>query len=295
MAMFRALAENDIPALVNLGKSFYSQNNFPATLLCLDRVFAHEFNLGSADSLPEIVAYLQTFLIYARILQRFSCVPDPCANQDLQRLFAFRKATEDNEELFLLPKGCYLCARAQSNGAVEVDGAKGVHIARWDLERLIKIELRDRLKDRVWNENEMCHTLPRLRPCLLFSVSGSCPRRECPQRHTAGSEAGTTYNSLVRIYVLQIMIFHTLYAAEIEYHDLVPQQRSVTQDRTTIRASLTIFLPKSVASPIIRSTIPETSHHWIPPYSFARVHAGINTRSPDYRRVDTGLPQPLVS
>ncbi|KAM5542265.1 hypothetical protein V8D89_004138, partial [Ganoderma adspersum] len=227
MAMFRAIAQNDIPALASLGESFHSQDNFPATLLCLDRVFAHDFSLDSAESLSEIVAYLKTFLVYARILQRFSCAPDPCANQHLQRLFAFRKVTEDNEELFLVPKECYLYARIQCNGPVEVeDGAKGIHVPRWDLERLIKAELRERLKDRVWNENEMCHRLPRLRPCLLFAVSGFCPRRECPQRHSPESEACSAYNSLVRVYVLQIMIFHTLYAAEIKYHDLVQQQRA---------------------------------------------------------------------
>ena len=126
----------------------------------------------------------------------------------------------------MLPKGCYLYARVQSACPAEnEDSATAIHIARWDLERLIKTELRERLKDRVWNENEMCHKLPRLRPCLLFAVSQFCHRRECPQRHTPGPEAGTAYISLIRIYVLQIMIFHTLYATEIEYYDLVQQQR----------------------------------------------------------------------
>ena len=224
--MFRALAENDIQALASLGESFHSRSNLPAALLCLDCVFAHNFDLESTESLPEIISYLQTFLAYARILQRFSCIPDPCADQDLQRLFAFRKVTEDNEELFLVPKECYLYARIQDDRLVEVeDSTKGICISRWDLERLIKMGLRERLKDRVWNENEMCHKLRCLRPCLRFAASGFCPRRECHQRHTPKSEAGTTYNSLVRIYVLQIMIYHTLYAAEIEYYTLVQQQR----------------------------------------------------------------------
>ena len=226
MAMFRALAQNDIQALASLGESFHSQDNLPSALLCFDRVFAHDFNLASTGSLLEIVAYLRTFLTYARTLQRFSCVPDPCANRHLQRLFTFEKVTEDNQELLFVRKECYLYARIQSNGPVRVqEGAKGIHIPRWDLERLIKSELRERLKDRVWNENEMCHKLPGLRPCLLFAASGFCPRYECPQHHSTKPEAGSAYNSLVRIYVLQIMIFHTLYAAEIEYYDLVPQQR----------------------------------------------------------------------
>ncbi|KAM5542268.1 hypothetical protein V8D89_004141 [Ganoderma adspersum] len=209
MAMFQALAQDDILALANLGESFHSKGNSPATLLCLDRVFDRDFHLASAESLSEIVSYLQTFLTYARTLQRFSCVPDPCTNQHLQRLFAFRKVTEDNEELFLLPKGCYLYYHVQRDGLVKVkDDAEGIHVTRWDLERLIKTELRERLKERVWNENQMCHRLTLSRPCLVF----------------ADMEAGATYNSLVRLLVLQIMIFHTLYATEIPHRELQHEQ-----------------------------------------------------------------------
>ena len=240
MAMFRALSQNDIPVLANLGELFHRQENLSAALLCLDRVFAHISSLESA-SLSEIVAYFQRFLIYARILQRLSCDPDPCGNQHIRRLFAFRTANGDSEELFVLPKGCYLYGRVHPGTPAEVEGVadKRIHhdIRRWDLERLIKEELRERLKKKVWDQNEISHNLLRLRPCLLFAASGFCPRRECPQLHIHESpaDAGTIYSHLVHVHVLQIMIFHTLYATDITYYELVRQQRSVFSRKHTTR------------------------------------------------------------
>ena len=227
--MFRAAWQQDVPALAELGEWFHTKDEYhPAVLLCLDRVFAHDFGLQSA-TLPEIASCFQTFLVYARTLSRYSCDPNPCRNPNIQRLFAFRQVNDDNEELFLLPKGSYLrsCAHSEATVVVKETTSQGVHISRWDLERLAKTALRDRLKERVLNLNELCHNLHHLRPCLLFATNNYCPRRECPQLHveTSPKEANTAYNNFIRIHVLHIMIFHTLYATDIPYHVLIRQQR----------------------------------------------------------------------
>ena len=133
-----------------------------------------------------------------------------------------------NEDLFLLPQGSYLHSFALSEGVAVVSDTttQAVHIQRWDLERLVKTALRDRLKERVWNLNELCHNLHHLRPCLLSATSNHCPRPGCSQLHVATSphESTITYNNLVRIHVLHIMIFHTLYATDIPYHILIEKQ-----------------------------------------------------------------------
>lgn len=239
--MFRALWQNDFSGLARLGEWFHArQQQHPAALLCLDHVFAQGFHLESA-SLSEIALCFQQFFVYTRSLSRFSCDPNPCSNPHLQRLFAYRPVNGDNEELFLLPKTSYLFLRAKTTVVADIqEGTVEIHIPRWELERLVKAELREVLKYKVWSQNEMCHTMPRLRPCLLFAVTKSCPRRECSQIHVKEpfDEAGVTYNTLVRIHILQIMIFHTLYAAEIEYEELVHQQRSVQLSHVLFRAMI---------------------------------------------------------
>ncbi|TBU39284.1 hypothetical protein BD309DRAFT_970099 [Dichomitus squalens] len=229
IAMFRALWQSDFATLAHLGELFHArQEHHPAALLCLDHVFAQDFGLASA-TLSEIALCFQRFLIYARSLSRFSCDPNPCSNPYIQKLFAFRRLNDDSEELFFLPKVSYLYIPAQKILRVEEDTPNfEIHISRWELERLIRAALREVLRDKVWSQNEMCHTMPGLRTCLLFASTQSCPRRQCSQLHImeAPQEAGTTYNHLVRIHILHIMIFHTLYATEIDYEDLVHQQRA---------------------------------------------------------------------
>ncbi|TBU53452.1 hypothetical protein BD310DRAFT_938092 [Dichomitus squalens] len=230
IAMFRAIWQNDIPALAELGEWFHTRDeHHPAGLLCLDHVFAHDFGLESA-ALSEIASCFQTFLVYARTLSRYSCDPNPCQNSHIQKLFTFRRVNSDNEELFFLPKGSYLFSRALDGGAtiLEETTAQGIYILRWNLERLAKTALRERLKDRVLNQNEICHKLLCLRPCLLYATNQFCPRRGCPQLHIDPSpkEARATYNNLIRIHVLHIMIFHTLYATDIPYLILDKQRKA---------------------------------------------------------------------
>ncbi|EJF58550.1 P-loop containing nucleoside triphosphate hydrolase protein, partial [Dichomitus squalens LYAD-421 SS1] len=184
IAMFRALWQSDFATLAHLGELFHArQEHHPAALLCLDHVFAQDFGLASA-TLSEIALCFQRFLIYARSLSRFSCDPNPCSNPYIQKLFAFRRLNDDSEELFFLPKVSYLYIPAQKILRVEEDTPNfEIHISRWELERLIRAALREVLRDKVWSQNEMCHTMPGLRTCLLFASTQSCPRRQCSQLH----------------------------------------------------------------------------------------------------------------
>ncbi|KAI0369977.1 hypothetical protein BV20DRAFT_330785 [Pilatotrama ljubarskyi] len=225
MAMFEAISRHDLVHLRELSDKFSSAKNLAAHFLCLHSIFSEPLQLESSD-LSETVNRLTTFLSYARTLQRFSCHPDPCSSPAIQRLFSF---SVSDDEHYLLHYRSSLCSRI--NQPRPDSGARGegqdIPILRQELEHLVKTVLREHLLEKVCKENEVCHTqLRSIRPCLLHATSGRCPLRDCPQYHAApGSDGTATYNILVQIHILQIMIYHTLYAADIPSRTLFEQQR----------------------------------------------------------------------
>ncbi|KAI0641195.1 hypothetical protein C8Q79DRAFT_920041 [Trametes meyenii] len=224
MSMFQAIAYLDFNHLIQLSRNFGRASNLPAQLVCLDYVFSVPLALESKPP-KEIVACFSKFLDYAGLLQRFACNSDPSNNAALQRLFGF--ASSDDEDRYLLRPTSIIVSqrRQQDTGAAKKD-ERGILISRWDLEKAVKTVLRGRLSTRVMAQNEMCHHLRSIRPCLLFATSGRCPRYDCQQYHIEdGSDRSTVYNTFVRIHILQIMIYHTLYATGIPSRELFFQQR----------------------------------------------------------------------
>ncbi|KAI0668726.1 hypothetical protein C8Q78DRAFT_979481 [Trametes maxima] len=224
MAMFQAIARLDFNNLLPLSRSFGRASNLPAQLVCLDYVFSLPLTLESKPP-KEIAACFSEFLHYAGLLQRFACDSDPSNNVALQRLFGF--ALSDDEDRYLLrPTGIIASQCRQRDISVTQEDERGILISRWDLEKVVKTVLRDRLSTRVMAQNEMCHQLRSVRPCLLFATSGRCPRYDCPQYHIEdGSDRSMVYNTFVRIHILQIMIYHTLYVTGIPSRELFFQQR----------------------------------------------------------------------
>ncbi|KAI0353177.1 hypothetical protein OH77DRAFT_1497420 [Trametes cingulata] len=224
MAMFKALSRGDLARIRELSDRFLSANNLAASFLCLDYIFTPPFHLDSSDLL-ETVARLKTFLMYARTLQRFACHPDPCSSPAMQRLFSFTPLDEERYHLHhRSPLSSLVLDQSQ---LVQHTAGKDIPVLRHKLMKVVKDTLRQHLLDKVLGENEVCHTqLRSIRPCLLHATSGRCPIRNCPLYHAErGSDTTAAYNISVEIHILQIMVYHTLYAADIPSRILFKQQR----------------------------------------------------------------------
>ena len=221
--MFRAVFEDDIAALSSLGTIYVQQDYVAASVLCLDQVFSHAFDLTTAD-LEEITDCFRSFLNLARSLQRLTCVPDACDSRDIQKLLAFKPS---NGEMLSVSRSCHLFTMCNNQSTPSMQQTSdGVLVPRWELEPLIRKTLRERLEGHVRYQNEAAHQLgPKLQPCILFALQYHCPKKDCRQIHIPKAEATSRYNALVRIRLIQVMIYHTLYACEIPFQELHHQQR----------------------------------------------------------------------
>ncbi|KAI0656836.1 hypothetical protein C8Q70DRAFT_1046658 [Cubamyces menziesii] len=212
--MFEAISQHNAARLFQLSHRFSQLSNLAAELVCLDHLFA---------KLPELQS---TFLRYSRILQHLACAPDPCESEPLQKLFSFSKL--DEEHYYLSVDSILFAQLVQDHVDVRrnVHGWEGISVPQWELEKTVKKFLRKRLGDVVTEENELCHNLRSIQPCLPFIAIGHCPRYNCANHHPVAGEILDAYNALVRIHVLQIMIYHQLYASNIDSGELFKQQRA---------------------------------------------------------------------
>ncbi|KAI0935696.1 hypothetical protein AcV5_004043 [Taiwanofungus camphoratus] len=213
MSMFRAIMSDNLATLLPLGERFHLwHHNDAAAFLCLDHVFSSPLKLQAA-SLADISTKLQTFLLYARLLQKYASDPQPCDNEEIQRLLGFETSTQ---ELFLVPNGTllYLHCNARPTPTIRATD-QGYLVLRWELAMLIKHTLCERLRRRITDENEACRKAWALQPCLSFAAFDRCNRQDCPQMHQhALSYDADFYTTRVRVYLQQILIYHTLYAFE---------------------------------------------------------------------------------
>ncbi|KAH9910900.1 uncharacterized protein BXZ73DRAFT_108389 [Epithele typhae] len=257
LRMFSAIYLYDFAVLDELCDVFLAQENTPEALLSLDYVFIGKFgeleaalerakkdpkDAGDQEFLRRVTQALEdtgheaiekafhSFLQYARILQRLSCNPNPCSDPILQTLFAFRPhSNEDHFQVMSRSRlylACYRVCQYPQQGSVFV-------LSRFDLEKALKETLRDLLRSRVETQKEVAHTMYSLKPCLQSAAfgNGQCGRYDCPNYWhgsvpKASSEATTTYNRVIRIYVYEIMIFHTLFATDMPYNVREKQQRA---------------------------------------------------------------------
>ncbi|RDX51441.1 hypothetical protein OH76DRAFT_1481370 [Lentinus brumalis] len=226
LSMFKAIFYDDVAELERLGGLFTRYEQLAPLVLCLDQVYFRPYELQSSG-LTEITTCFRTFLDLARTLQRLSCDPDPCNNREIQRILAFKASTDSSHEMFMVfgPSHLYTRCNATTTPGMQQTG-RHLLIPRWELERLVKETLRERLKGHVHEQKEAAHDLGRrLEPCIIFASRRDCPKRDCKQLHVSEGDAISTYNALVRIRVIQIMIYHTLYATDIPFEVLHDQQR----------------------------------------------------------------------
>ncbi|KAI0716097.1 hypothetical protein C8T65DRAFT_606293 [Cerioporus squamosus] len=224
VSMFRAMVKRDAAEELRiLSAKFIATGNAPAAFLCLDRLFSAKLKLQTA-SLPEIAGSLQVFLTYARMLHKMSTVPNPCDDPVICRVFALQSSTED---LFRLHDGSFIASQCNSRLTPSARPTEqGTLVPRYELESLVKHVLKTRLLRRVNDENSLCRGLRPLQPCLTYVVFNQCNRVECPRNHGDYRQYDTAaYNARVRVHILQILIYQTLYNVE-NSEELARQQRN---------------------------------------------------------------------
>ncbi|KAH9924689.1 uncharacterized protein BXZ73DRAFT_50396 [Epithele typhae] len=209
----------------------------PAALRLFDYIFAQMFfpiehaieTTGLQDAEEDWATVFRSFLEYTRMLLRLSCKPGGessiCTNPTLRTLFAFKPWHSGEEQYEVLASSSlYSSCREFVQSAED-----HIVVTPWVLEDLIKDKLRTILKRRVLSQKEMAHALQSLKPCVQSMASDfSCARRStCRNIHIniEAAAAIATYNRIVHIYILQIMIFHTLYATDISFATRTRQQR----------------------------------------------------------------------
>ncbi|KAH9912842.1 uncharacterized protein BXZ73DRAFT_55806 [Epithele typhae] len=234
LRVFDAIRRCDLSTLEKLGGGFLKDALIPPAILALNYVFAEKFSLIESAPLTTILkksehegiqTFFQSFLGYAREVQRLSCDPDPCANGSLQKLFNFKPHTSDDH--FEVPQSSSLFASCRT--LASTTEGQFLVVSRWSLEEVVKKDLRTLLQRRVQAQKEVAYSLHYLKPCMQSAaLNTKCTRRDCPNFHVHPnpSDAITTYNRVVHIHVLEIMIYHTLYATDIRYAERTRQQRA---------------------------------------------------------------------
>ena len=224
--MFRSIIKGNTTTLLSLGEKFASSGNHAAAILSLDYAFSVPLKLQAA-SLPDIARKLQTFFIYARMLQKLYAVAtaNPCDEPVIRKIFALQPSTE---ELFLLSTGSFMASQCSERLTPSArPHEQGTLVPRGELNRLIKHVLKVRLLKRVNDENNACRDLRPLQPCLPYAVFNQCNRVDCPRNHADYQHYTVAdYNVHVRVHILQILIYQTLYAVE-NSEELARQQMYV--------------------------------------------------------------------
>ncbi len=223
--MFQAIAAHKLPVLVQLSHEFLRRRNHAATALCLDHFFASSPQLESTP-LQGIISSLSAFFEYCRLLQVFVSHRHPTDDPVVRNLFNLHNSTED---LFVVPKDAWILTGASERLLLGLQTMEHKYVVpRWEVDNLLKSRLRERLLQKVNEENEAIRKLQFLRPCLGYAVHLRCHREGCPRYHgDAEYYSPLGYNMRVRIQLLQLSIYHTVEFIE-DFPNRIRQKRYVT-------------------------------------------------------------------
>ena len=216
--MFRCIARKELGPLQDLGERLGSQyNDHAAALLCYDHVYNRPPRVLQSATPTEAISLLKGLSAYCKELQFIVSHPSPGQDAKLQQLLRIR-SHEGNETAYVLAPGSFLhdCRYRQLSDSAPVDESQELIVSSWDLARLIKVSLNDRLKRCVQSEDVYCSRARSLLPCPTFVVYGACHSHDCPRAHVDGVEVqSAAYHNRVRMVFLQIMIYQTI--CQLEY------------------------------------------------------------------------------
>ncbi|KAK0232752.1 hypothetical protein IW262DRAFT_1259998, partial [Armillaria fumosa] len=209
LSMFTAIIDAQTSRLRELGSEFHEMGHSSAALLCLDQYFSRTLQIQDL-ALVDAVNELSLFYTYVGLLSAAAFRTDPCGDAPTAALFGFRRIAENE---FLVPPHTWLHSAVLElrPGGVVRDSDCNLRLSVLELRWLFCDTLRGHLKQRITAENGECARSKAFRPCLVFAVSGSCHRPECPEAHVLPSaiHAGY-YNMRVRLLFQQILILQSL-------------------------------------------------------------------------------------
>jgi hypothetical protein len=193
---------------MSLGVKFEATNS-AAALLCLDHCYTHPPKIQVLQ-VEDVAEELQAFSCYVKLLNTFTWA-DPGNQPVVEKLFGYIRQGENN---FLIPDGTFLhsALRRLNHPAFQRSIEENIVLTGSKLGDLYHRTLKERLRIRVLQENEMCTRTRAFSPCLVYSVfDGICNRVDCPHEHVpAAAISRQQYNSRVRIHLQQILILHTV-------------------------------------------------------------------------------------
>jgi hypothetical protein len=209
--MFRAIVSSQQAELGVLGQSFVVAQNRAAALLCLDHYFTNPLSI-KALSIYKLVDALRLFLQYVRLLYELAFHNEPCHSASVARLFGFRHLSGDE---FFVPPGTFLHHYLTAHGISPETANDGVSIFGWELMQVFHQAVREHLRRRVSEENELCRKSPAFSACLTFVVLGFCHRVPCPQEHSPSTSLTADWHKArIQAHLHQILIYQTLHSID---------------------------------------------------------------------------------
>jgi hypothetical protein len=193
MKMFEAICSKDSEELRRLGCLFNQSGNKPAAFLCLDHVFVAGSQFQGL-TVHTLSTCLEVFSTYAELLHYYAFLPDPCNNDMVQKLFAFKVSGGGK---FSITTGTFIHR--------EIGGSDKT---RKNLMVVLQRFLRERFRRVVLQENGAFLATKSISPCLA-ALAGTCIKLDCNGSHVDKDILSQDwYNTLVRVHLQQVMILH---------------------------------------------------------------------------------------
>ncbi|THH16783.1 hypothetical protein EW146_g3905 [Bondarzewia mesenterica] len=202
--MFQAIHDADKESLKDVAVELCrAQDNKPATLLCLDHLFGDLCPL-LVDTEEQVIFSQFLFLNYTRLMHEIIMYPDPGNSKAMQRLFAFRPASEDH---LILAGGTYMrdCFGKEnaSGPSTNLDG--DARVFSWHFRQMFRHNLVERLRGRTLPEGIIISITKLFEPCPYASLPGQCKKDGCTYIHKLDA---AWYIRRVRFHLQQIGILH---------------------------------------------------------------------------------------
>ncbi|KAJ3777202.1 hypothetical protein FB446DRAFT_718464 [Lentinula raphanica] len=219
LAMFQAIVNKDRVALRQLGNAFLKTRNSPAALLSLDHYYVPPLPFDSL-TVDDMADELDLFRQYAQLLLNLKNDSNPADQPGLRRLFAFEKLSDSQ---VILGNGSFL-QRNHPNVIVSED----LQVNMMDFVPYFRQRISNRLRERVFKQNEICKGCKTFTPCLSYAVFQFCHREaSCTEAHVAPAILKESfYNARLRIHLQQILVVRILHNVYPYSSDAMVSQRS---------------------------------------------------------------------
>jgi hypothetical protein len=200
--MFRALRCNDIPALLHLGRHFFSDEDFSAAAHCFGRLYPDGPQIFETMELNELVTTFGDFQMHTQSVAAMACM-NPVSSLVAHQLFGLEWR---NQRLFVLRNTFFFRSLSESHPDGYNDSDAGVALLQMKLYREILEEYVLLLLNR---QSENFRKVRALNPGLNQLEKGKCDQEPCEGDHGALSKFDKAwYNLRVRLHLLQVDMLH---------------------------------------------------------------------------------------